>query len=140
MDYAEESKCWQTDFMYHFEAMLDDMTDIAICALKSGDYDSAIECLNQALSFISLICKDEKVAPRFHIREAGDILFLLATSYLKQNKKEKAFAELNRMVECDTDETMEFVSGEKLKTPFLRNVDFDFCGNCADFKAVLQKN
>ena len=139
MDYAEESKCWQTDFMYHFEAILDDMTNIAICALKSGDYDSAIECLNQALSFISLICKDEIVAPRFHIREAGDIHFLLATAYLKQNKKEKAFVELNKMVECDTDETMEFVSGEKLKTSFLRDVDFDFYWNCADFKEVLQK-
>ena len=136
-NYSEESKCWQTDFMYHFEAMLDDIVDIAICAYKRGDFDDTIECLNQALSLISLICKDERVTPRFHVREAGDIHFLLATIYLKQNNKEMAFAELNKMVEYDTAQTAKIVPGEKLKTPLMRDADFDFFWSCTDYKTVL---
>ena len=137
--FDEESKHWQTDFMYHFEAMLDDIVDIAISAYHREKYDDTIECLNQALSIISLICKDEDVLPRFHVREAGDIHYLLAIAYLKRNDKEKAYEELRNMVECDMVETEKFIVGTKLNTPLLHDVDFNFYWKNANFKKYLLK-
>lgn len=138
-NYEEESRYWQTDFMYHFEAMLDDIVDIGICAYNCEKYDVAAECFEQALSFIDLLCKDEDVIPRFHAREAGDIHFLLARTYLMLEQREKALSELQKMAEYDTKETAKFVCGQKLKSPLLHDVCFNFYWNYMDFKAALLK-
>ena len=134
----EESACLQTDFLYHFEAMLDDVTDIAQCAYNCGEYEKAAEVLMYGLSLIGLICKDEKPAPRFHVREAGDMHCLLAKAYLKTGNGAAAREELRRMAECDLTETAEFEFGRKLKTPLLSDADYAFYRNNSDFRAEFE--
>ena len=58
-DYASECVWYQTDFGYHLEALLNAMTWISSCYSRLGKYDLAVDCLNQALAFISVIIKDE---------------------------------------------------------------------------------
>ena len=137
--YEEESRNWQTDFMYHFEAMLDDVVDIGMCAYHGEKYDVAAECFRQGLSMIDLVCKDEDVVPNFHKREAGDIHILLARAYLKTGDREKALAELQKAAEYDTKETAKFVYGQKMKSPLLHDAYFNFYWNGMDYKAALLK-
>ncbi len=138
-NYEEESRNWQTDFMYHFEAMLDDVVDIGMCAYNCEKYDVAAECFRQGLSMIDLVCKDEDVIPNFHKREAGDIHILLARAYLKAGDREKALSELKKATEYDTKETAKFVYGQRMKSPLLHDAYFNFYWNDMDFNAALLK-
>ena len=137
--FEEESRYWQTDFMYHFEATLDDVVDIGMCAYNCEKYDIAAECFRQGLSMIDLVCKDEDVIPRFHAREAGDIHFLLARTYLMLEQREQALSELQKMAEYDTKETAKFVYGQKMRSPLLHDADFNFYWNGIDFNAAFLK-
>ena len=134
---SEENKCFQTDYFYHIEAMLDDIVDIAMCAYNEEKYDNAIECLKQALSFIELICKDEEVVPRFHVREVGDIHLLLAKVYMKTGKIENTLSELRTMVDYDLNETSKFEYGCQLNSPLLHDANYNFYWNGMDFKKSL---
>ena len=139
-NYEEESGYWQTDFMYHFEALLDDIVDIGMCYFNCEKYGIAAECFRQALSMIDLVCKDEDIVPSFHKREAGDIHFLLARAYLKTEQREKAIPELQKAAQYDTKETKRFVSGQKMISPLLHDADFDFYRNDMNYKTALLKS
>lgn len=136
-DYQKENKCYQNDFMYHFEAILDDLMAIAISYHHLKDYRNTEYALMQSLSIIDLICKDEKTIPRFHIRERGDIYSLLAILYLEQDRADDALSMIEKMVEYDTKVLPKFVPGEKLNTPLLRDVEHNFYWTAGDYKERL---
>lgn len=125
-EYMTENKWYQNDFMYHFEALLDDLVSIAISYHHLKDYSNVEYTLMQALSIIHLICKDEEIIPSFHYRERGDIYFLLAILYLEQNRTDDALSMIEKMVEYDTQVLPKFVPGKKMKTPLLCDVERDF--------------
>lgn len=136
-DYKKENRCYQNDFMYHFEAILDDFLAIATSYHHSKDYKNAEYALRQALSIINLICKDEERLPQFHYRERGDIYFLLAILYLEQEQIDDSILMLEKMVEYDTKVVPQFIYGKKLNSPLLKDVDWKFYGIMGDYKERL---
>ena len=136
-DYQKENKYHQNDFMYHFEAMLDDLVSIAISYHDLKDYSNAEYTLIQALSIIHLICKDEEIIPSFHYRERGDLYFLLAILYLEQNRTDDALSMIEKTVEYDTKVLPKFVPGKKMNTPLLCDVERDFYWTSDTYKERL---
>ena len=136
-DLHAENKCWQTDFIYHLEAMLDDMVAIGCSYYQLEKYEKAEYTFKQALEMIALIFKDEAELPRLHKRERGDIYSLLAEIYIKQNKKDDALSALTKMVEFDTRDLPHYLSGKKLKTALLCDVDHNFYWNYANYKEIV---
>lgn len=136
-DFKAENKYYQNDFMYHFEAMLDDIVGMGCCHYHLGDYSKAEYTFMQALAMIDLLCKDEDVIPRFHCRERGDIYSMLADVYLKQNRNADALSMLEKMVDFDTNELPKYISGKKMKTPLLCDADHNFYWNYGNDKENL---
>ena len=136
-EYMTENKCCQNDFMYHFEAILDDVVEMGCCHYHLGDYNNAEYVFMQALAMIDLVCKDEDVVPHFHYRERGDIYSLLAEIYLKQNRPDDALNTLEKLVYYDLHELAKFKSGKKMNTPLLSDVDHDFYWIYGNYKEKL---
>lgn len=125
-EYAAENKCCQNDFMYHFEAMLDDLVEMGCCYYHLAAYEKAEYVFQQALAMIALVCKDEDPAPRFHCREYGDLYALLAEVYCKQNRPDDAIYALKKMVHYDVWELAKYTPGKKLNSPLLSEADRNF--------------
>lgn len=125
-DYRAEGIYCQTDFMYHFEAMLDDIVQLGCCHYHLGNYDETRSILNDALGFIALLCRNEEIVPCLHYRERGDIYALLAELELKVGNVEEAIRMLEKMVDYDLTVCPQYPSGKKLNTPLLRDVDYDY--------------
>ena len=139
-DYKNENEYNQNDFMYHFEAMIDDLVAIAVSYHHLKCYQNTEYALMQALSIIELICKDEEIVPCFHCRERGDIYFLLAMLYLDMNRTEDALSMIEKMVEYDTKVLPEFISNKKLNTPLLCDVQRNFYWRQANIKKNFFSN
>ena len=125
-NFKAENKHYQNDFMYHLEAMLDDIVGMGCCYYFLDDYSNAEYTFLQALAIIELVCKDEDIVPRFHCRERGDIYSMLADVYLKQNRIADALSALRKMVDYDTNVLPKYISGKKMKTPLLCDADHNF--------------
>lgn len=125
-DYRAEGVHCQTDFMYHFEAMLDDIVQLACCHYHLGNYDDTRFILNEALGFITLLCRNEELVPCLHYRERGDIYALLAEVELKVGNIDEAIRMLEKMVDYDLTVCPKYPSGQRLHTPLLRDVDYDY--------------
>lgn len=136
-DFRSEDKCCQNDFMYHFEAIIDDIVEMGYCHYNVKDYANAEYAFTMALAIIHLICKDEDVIPHFHYRERGDIYSLLAEVCLKQNRVDDALIALEKMVNYDVDELAKFQSGKRMNTPLLHDVEHDFYRLYGDCKKNL---
>ena len=137
-EYREENTCYQHDFFYHFEAVLDDLVSIAISYHHLKEYQNTEYALRKALSMIELICKDEEITPRFHYRERGDIYALLANLYTTLGDTNSALEHLAQMVEYDI--TAATVDGNtKVVSPLLCEVDYDFYGFPSNIGERLRK-
>ena len=136
-DYQEENTYHQNDFLYHFEAMLDDLMSIAVSYHHLGDYKNTEYTFLRMLDIINVIFKDEEIMPRVHCRERGDIYFLLAALYLEQNRNEDALRMLEQMVEYDTKVLPKFVPGKRLNTPLLCNAERNFYWTAGEWKEKL---
>lgn len=136
-DYKQENKSYQNDFMYHFEAMIDDAVSIAMSYHHLKDYKSCEYALTQALSIINLITKDEEITPQLHYRERGDIYFLLAVLYLEQERIDDAFSMIEKMVKYDLEVVPRFQYGKRLKSPLLCDVEHKFYGLTGSIKERL---
>ena len=136
-DFQEENTHHQNNFMYHFEAMLDDLMSIAVSYHYLGEYKNTEYTFLRILDIINIIFKDEEIMPRVHCRERGDIYFLLAVLYLEQNREEEALQMLERMVEYDTKVLPRFVSGQRLNSPLLCNSERNFYWTAGEWKEKL---
>lgn len=125
-DYRTEAIYRQRDFMYHLEAMLDDIVEIGCCYEALSSYENAQFTFSQALSLIGLVCEREEIIPSFHYRERGDIFALLAEVCLKMRKTTEAVQYLQRMVAHDTAERAKFQNDLQMKTPLLRDTGYPF--------------
>lgn len=125
-DYRAEGIHCQHDFMYHFEAMLDDIVQLACCHHHLGNYSDTRFILNEALGFIELLCRNEEIVPCLHYRERGDIYALLAEVDLEEGKTDEAMRMLEKMVDYDLTVCPKYPSGQKLRTPLLCYVDYDY--------------
>ena len=136
-DYQQENICQQNNFMYHLEAMLDDLMLIAVSYRLLGDCENAEYTFLKILDIINIIFKDEEIMPRIHCREYGDIYFLLAALYLGQNHIEDALRMIEKMVEYDTTVLPRFVPGKHLNTPLLCNAERNFYWTVGEYKEEL---
>ncbi|MBQ3028368.1 MAG: helix-turn-helix transcriptional regulator [Lachnospiraceae bacterium] len=136
-DYRAEKVCCQTDVMYHFEAMLDNIVQMGCCYRELKDYEKA-ECVyRRALALIQLVCKEETVKPHLHYRERGDIYSLLAELYLEQGRKADALETLKQMVDYDACELAKHEPGSSMSTPLLNEVEYDFYWSYGQTKEKL---
>lgn len=136
-DFQNENVHYQNDFMYHFEAMLDDLMSIAVSYHYLGEYQNTEYTFLRMLDIINIIFKEEEIMPRVHCRERGDIYFLLAVLYLEQNREEDAMRMIERMVEYDTEVLPRFVSGKRPNTPLLCNSERNFYWTAGEWKDEL---
>lgn len=118
-DYCTEGVNWQYDFMYHLEAMLDDIVRLGCCYYQLGNFADARYALTFALKLIDLVCENEDVRPTLHYRECGDIYALLAKVYLKEGKTDEAINQLQKMVNHDVYERAKYKHGMKMQSPLL---------------------
>ncbi len=124
--YDSEAFYREKDFFYLFEALLDELMQLASCYEKLERYAEAKYTYTKALDFIALVCDREDVIPSFHLREFGDIYACLAVISLKMGKEEEALSYLHQMVDFDTLEQPKHRNDLKMQTPLLRDVDFPF--------------
>ncbi len=125
-DYQAEGRHWQTDFLYHFEAMLDDAVRVGRCYSLLGNYNDAEYSLKQALSLTELVCGEEESDLYFHVREYGDIYCLLAEIYMETDRAMEALKMLEKTVDCDLMEYKKRGADKKINSPLLRDADYDF--------------
>lgn len=124
--YEKEAFHHERGFFYLFEAMLNDMMQLASCYEKTENYEDAEYTYTKVLNFVESVCDRESVIPAFHVREYGDIYACLANVALKQGRTEDALGYLQKMVEFDTVERAKHRNDMKMQTPLLRDVDFAF--------------
>ncbi len=124
-DYEAKAKHCQTDYMYHFEAMLDDIVELSGCYDALGNTTDAISVLKQAIAPIDSTAYGTDVRPHFHYREQGDMYALLAKLYLKAEDTESAFEQLAKMVDYDI-AASKIKPDAKVSSPLLRSVDYNF--------------
>ncbi len=136
--YAESIQC-QYDFLYHLEAMLDDMVELGCSYCQLNDYVDARYTLSDAVALIELVCKREDIMPSLHCRERGDIYALLAGVYLKEKKTDEALQMLKKMVCHDLLERSKYKSHMKMCTPLLRDTDNSFYKILPNIKQRLLK-
>ncbi len=125
-NYQAEGKYLQTNILYHFEAILDDIAMLGRCYCLLGNHNDAEYSLKQGLSLINLLCKDEDIIPHFHDREMGDLYSLLAEVYLKTDRTDDALKTLAEMVDHDINEYKKYSTKRKMNSPLLRDADYDF--------------
>lgn len=136
-DYRSESVHRQYDFMYLFEALIDNIVELGCCYYTLGDCASARETLTDALRFIEVVSEKEDIAPTLHSRERGDIYALLAEVYLKENNTEEALNMLKKTVDHDLSVCTKYKSGMKMRTPLLRDTDNVYYNVCPEIKSNL---
>lgn len=132
-DNHREIICCQTDFLYHFEAMLDILSKTGEAYYRSKEYASSEYIFKHALEMIGLICKNEPATPPFHRRDTGDIYCMLAQVYLAMGERENALNTLETMAGYDTNN---FSIKYTLKTPLLNNIDI-YCN--ADKEKIIKQ-
>ena len=125
-DYSAEGTHCQYDFMYHFEAILDDIVQLGCCYKELGKYEDAHYALSEALALIDLVCKKEDVLPSLHYRERGDIYALLAEVFILKGKPGDAIQLLEKMVDHDLVERAKYKNNMRLNTPLLCDVVHNF--------------
>jgi pentatricopeptide repeat protein len=125
-DYQAEAFHSERHFFYLFEAMLDDMMQLALSYERLENYADAEYVFCKVLHMIETVCDKENVFPSFHMREFGDVYACLANICLKQEKIDDALSYLKKMVEFDTVEQTKHKNDLKMQTPLLRDVDFPF--------------
>lgn len=123
--YAEGVHC-QYDFMYHFEAMLDDIVELGCCYKALGNYEDAHYALSEALALIDLVCKKEDIRPSLHYRERGDIYALLSEVCILEGKTSEAIQLLEKMADHDLAERAKYQDNMRMNTPLLCDVDHNF--------------
>ena len=124
-DYEAKAKHCQTDYMYHFEAMLDDIVELSGCYDALGNTTDAISVLKQAIVPIDSTAYGTDVRPHFHYREQGDIYALIAKLYLKTGDENSALEQLAKMVDYDI-AASKIKPDAKVDSPLLRSVDYNF--------------
>ncbi len=124
-DYKSQAKQLQTDYMYHVEAMLDDIVDLSDCYDAMGNTEDAIFVLEQALAPIDNLAGSNEIHPHLHYRERGDLYALLARLYLKSGNADAALEQLTKMVAYDiTAATAK--TDTALSSPLIRDVTRNF--------------
>ncbi|MBQ8497862.1 MAG: helix-turn-helix transcriptional regulator [Clostridia bacterium] len=101
--YANEQFFRQRDFIYHMEAVLNDLVQYARAFCHDQKYDEAIYIYEKMLSLIEWFTSEETIVPSLHCREWGDIYVPMATLYLNKGDPDKAIAALTKMVDYDID-------------------------------------
>jgi len=137
-DYKAEAINCQRDFMYHLEAMLDDITQLGCAYETLGTYDDALKSFSTVFSLIRTIFGDEYVLPALHYRERGDVYALMAGTYLKLSDHGKAFEYIEKMVDYDTVVRGKFNDDMTLSTPLLRETGYPYYCIQTDRKKRLQ--
>ncbi len=136
-NYGMENKHWQTDFLYHLEAIIDDIVKIGLSYSALGDYTNAENTFLYALTIIDDIFKGEDATPPLHYRECGDIYSLLAEVYLKENRNNDALSMLERMVDYDLNKLPRHLAKREIKSPLLRSVGYDIHWKYDNYRDVL---
>lgn len=125
-NYPDESLYCQRDFMYHFEAMFDDIAQLGESYRRMGKYEDALKMFFSIFSMIDIIFAGERFMPPVHCRERGDVHTLIARTYIEMGDTEKALCWLEKMVDYDIDTRSRFKNDMYVETPFLRDVKFTF--------------
>ena len=125
-DYAKEALHCQRDIMYHLEAMLCDIAQLGEAYRYMKQYDDALKMFHSVFALIKIIFADEKFMPPIHRRERGDVHVLIARTYLEMDDKSKALDWLEKMVDYDIDVLDKSKNDMYIKTPSLRDVEYDF--------------
>ena len=124
-DYKTQAQQLQTDYMYHVEAMLDDMVDLSECYHALGNLKDAIFVLEQTLTPIDNLAGSNEIHPHLHYRERGDLYALLAKLYLEAGDTPAALEQLSKMVTYDITATTAKAE-TALSSPLLRDVTHNF--------------
>lgn len=137
-DYENEALYCQRDIMYHFEAMLDNITQLGECYRIMGNYADALKMFHAVFSLIDFIFADEEIMPPLHCRERGDVHALIAKTYLEMDENGKALNWLEKMVDYDTNVRAKFNNELMVETPFLRDVKYTFYWNHGGIRERVQ--
>lgn len=124
--YENEAFYREKNFFYLFEALLDELMQLASCYDKLEQYEEAKYTYQKVLAFIALVCDRENVIPSFHLREFGDVYACIASVCVKEGNIEEAISYLSQMVDFDVLEKPKHRNDLKMQTPLLRDVDFPF--------------
>ena len=124
-NYKEKATHYQYDFIYHLEAMLDDMVELGNSYGALKKYDDAYHIFVQALNLINLICEKEKCPPKFSHREHGDIHCMLAEICIKMNNYTEAIDILEKMVDYYL-KNLPSMENKKPCSPLFRDTNFNF--------------
>lgn len=128
-DYESEGVYCERDFMYHLDAMLDDIVQRGCSYMMIERYDDALECFFTAMKLIDLIFHSQPVRPSLHYREkGGDVYALIAEAYLKSDRKEAALEYLKKMTIYDLETTSlpEYREHQALRTPLMKHIPTPF--------------
>lgn len=125
-NYTDEAVYCQRDLMYHFEAMLDDITQLGCAYRVLGKNDDASKIFLSVFSLINLIFAGETIMPPLQDRERGDVHVLIAETYLEKGDTEKALGWLEKMVDYDMKTRSQFRDDWYVTTPFLRDVEYPY--------------
>ncbi len=125
-NYTDEALYCQRDFMYHFEAMFDDIAQLGESYRRMGKYEDALKMYFSIFSMIDIIFARERFMPPVHCRERGDVHALIAQTYIEMGDIEKALCWLEKMVEYDINIRGQFKNDMYVDTPFLRDVKYTF--------------
>ncbi len=127
-DYETEGVYCEWDFMYHFEAMLDNIVQRGCSYEMLEQYEEALDCFFTALKLIDLIFGGESVRPSLHYRERGDVYALIAEAYLNSGRKEEALDYLEKMALYDLETTAlpEYREHQPLRTPLMKHTPAPF--------------
>ena len=123
-DYKAEREFCEWNFMYCFEAILDNIIQIGCFYELLGQHEEALQCFFTILKFIELIFADEEARPALHYRERGDVYALIAEVYLNSGRKDEALDFLEKMVKYDTEAAVFplFRENMQLHTPLLKDI------------------
>lgn len=127
-DHEAEGVYCERDFMYHLDAMLDDIVQRGCAYEMTARYDDALACFFAALELIDLIFRKEPVRPSLHRRERGDVYALIAEAYLNSGRKEEALDSLEKMVLYDLETTASpaYREHQELRTPLMKHIPAPF--------------
>ncbi|HHU55645.1 MAG TPA: helix-turn-helix domain-containing protein [Acholeplasmataceae bacterium] len=76
-DYFSEAVYCQRDFMYHLEAILDNITQLGNSYELLEKFDDALKMYKSVFSLIEFVFSEEKYLPPLHCRERGDVHVLI---------------------------------------------------------------
>lgn len=138
-DYKNEALHCERDIMYHFEAILDNITQLGCAYLQLKKHDEALKILESVFALIKLFFGEEEYLPPLHCRELGDVHMLISQIYLEMGDDENAIYWLEKMVNYDLNVRKFFTNDMMVKTPLLRDVGFTFYWAHYDAKEKLKE-